>query len=148
MARLSATTVLVLVLLPVAVAARAGDLAGPKPVVLGKAHLFPRGTGWGTARPRVIFNGGLRTGRAWSLRWTDWGAATSHARGLTWLYRPDGGYYRTPGVVVLRASRPGRCAANGPRAYRYLEARTAVRPGGRLGPWFAWGGWGHICRSP
>jgi len=117
-------------------------------VVLGKAQLFPSGAGWGTARPRVIFNGGTRNSRAWNLRWSGWGTASAHARGLTWIYRPDGGYYPRPAAIELRATRIGRCAANSPRAYRYLEARSAVRPGGPLGRWYAWGGWGRICQRP
>jgi len=30
---------------------------------------------------------------------------------------------------------------HGPRAYTFLQARIAVRPGERLGHWFAWSSW-------
>jgi hypothetical protein len=117
-------------------------------VVLGKRHLLPDGVGWGTAHPRLIFNGGDPNGRAFDLRWTGWGSRAAHARGRTWLFRPHGGYYAKPGAIELRAYRIGHCTANGPRAYTRLQAREAVRPGGPLGRWFAWGGWKTICKWP
>ena len=114
-------------------------------VVLGKKHLLRDGIGWGTAHPRLIFNGGDPSGQARRLVWHDWGAPVATARGLTSIYRPKGGYYRKPGAIELRASHLGRCTPHGPRAYTFLQARVAVRPGGRLGHWFAWGGWKSIC---
>ena len=117
-------------------------------VVLGKSHLLRGGVGWGTALPDVIFNGGDPNGRAWNLRWSHWGAATASARGLTWIFRPNGGYFAKPAVIELRAGAIGRCSKGGPLAYTHLEAREAVRPGGPLGKWFDWGGWPSICRGP
>jgi hypothetical protein len=117
-------------------------------VVLGKKGILNGGVGWGTAHPRTIFNGGDPNGRAWDLRWTDWGTPVTHATGRTWLFRPDGGYYGKAGAIELRASRMGRCTPNGPRAYTRLQAREATRPGGPLGRWFAWGGWKSICTGP
>ena len=117
-------------------------------VVLGKKHLLIYGMGWGTAHPRSISNGGDPNGRAWHLAWRNWGTATATARGLTWIFRPSGGYYRKPGAIELRASRIGRCTRHGTRAYTFLQAREAVRPGGRLSRWFAWGGWKSICKGP
>lgn len=114
-------------------------------VVLGKKHLLRYGIGWGTAHPRLIFNGGDPSGRAWHLVWNDWGTSVAHARGLTWIFRPIGGYYRKPGAIELRASHLGRCTPHGPPAYLFLQARVVKRPGGRLGHWFAWGGSKSIC---
>jgi hypothetical protein len=123
--------------------------AATREPVLGKPHLTGRyGTGWGTAHPETIFNGGVPSGEAWNLRWSNWGARSTTARGLTWLYRPQGGYYDKPRVIELRAYRLGRCATGGRPAYTRLAARVAIRPVGALGRWFAWGGWRTICRFP
>jgi hypothetical protein len=130
-----------LVLLGTAAAANTG-------VVLGKKHLLRYGIGWGTARPRLIYNGGDPSGKAWHLTWRDWGGATASAHGLTWIFKPTGGYYRQPGAIELRASRIGRCTRHGPRAYTLLQARVAVRPGGRLSRWNAGGGWKSTCKGP
>jgi len=129
--------------------ALAGTAAGSQTrVVLGKKHLLTYGVGWGTVHPRLIFNGGDPSGKAWHLTWSSWGATSASARGLTWISKPRGGYYSKPGAIQLRASRIGRCTAHGPRAYTHLQARVAARPGGRLGKWFAWGGWKSICKGP
>jgi hypothetical protein len=120
----------------------------PPPVALGKAHLLRSGVGWGTAHPSRIFNGGDPAGLAFKLRWRGWGSPEAYAQGLTWISRPKGGYYAKPGVIELRADRIGRCTADGPRAYTRLRARVVAKPGGKLGTWFAWGGWKTICRLP
>jgi hypothetical protein len=118
-------------------------------VVLGKKNLYPYGVGWGTPHPRRIFNGGDPSGNAWRLLWRHWGAASATASGLTSISRPNGGgYYSKPGAIEFRASRVGRCTPHGPRAYTRLHAREAVRPGGPLGQWFAWGAGKGICRVP
>lgn len=121
--------------------------AGHSEVVLGKKNLMGRyGIGWGTPHPSRIYNGGVPSGNAWNLRWSNWGSASTTAHGLTWLYRPNGGYYAKPGAIELRAYRLGQCEAGGERAYTRLAARVAVRPGGALGRWYAWGGWRTVCR--
>jgi hypothetical protein len=117
-------------------------------VVLGKHHLLRYGFGWGTQHPRSIFNGGDPGGKAWRLTWRNWGAASAYARGRAWIPRPGGNYYGKPGVIELRASHIGRCTRHGPGAYTFLQAREAVRPGGPLSRWFAWGGWASICKGP
>jgi hypothetical protein len=123
--------------------------AGGTEEVLGKKTLTGRyGIGWGTPHPSVIYNGGVPSGKAWNLRWSSWGSASSTAHGLTWLYRPLGGYYGKPGAIEFRAYRLGRCEVRGARAYTRLAARVAIRPGGPLGRWFEWGGWHTICRFP
>ena len=134
--------VVALALIPSAVIANAGN----REVVLGKRNLNGRyGIGWGTAHPSVIYNGGVPSGKAWSLRWSNWGAESTTARGLTALYRPSGGYYDKPGAIELRAYRIGQCEAGGKLAYTRLAARVAIRPGGALSRWFAWGGWKTVC---
>lgn len=116
-------------------------------VVLGTKNLFsPDGRGWGTAHPRLIYNGGDPNGRAWNLRWVGWGSAVALGRGLTWIFRPSGGYFTKPGLIELRAYRVSRCSPNGPRAYTRLHARESLRPGGPFGRWFAWAHLRTICR--
>jgi hypothetical protein len=117
-------------------------------VVLGKRGLTGSyGLGWGTSSPSLIYNGGVPSGKAWDLRWSNWGSASAAtAHGLTWLYRPHGGYYGKPGAIELRAYRLGRCVPGGVRAYTRLAVRVAIRPGGPLGRWYAWGGWHTTCR--
>jgi hypothetical protein len=123
-------------------------LGSSSQIVLGKANLLPNGRGWGTAHPRLIDNGGDPNGKAWDLQWTGWGSPVAQAHGLTWIFRPNGGYFGEPGAIQLRASKIGRCTSNGPRAYTQLEAREALRPGGRLSKWFVWGGWKSTCAAP
>jgi hypothetical protein len=143
MVSLRAVTVVVLALVLGGGSTAHGESTEP---VLGKANLAPSSIGWGAAHPRIIFNGGVPSGRPWSLRWSSWGGGSATARGLTWLYRPTGGYYGKPGAIELRAYRLGQCVAGGPSAYTRLVARVAARPGGALGKWVAWGGWHSICR--
>jgi hypothetical protein len=117
-------------------------------VVLGKKRLLADGVGWGTPHPRVIFNGGDPSGKAFDLHWSDWGSTAAHATGLTWVNRPKGGYYAKPAEIQLQAYRLGKCASSGPTAYTRLRAREATKPGGALSQWFAWGGWTTICKFP
>lgn len=127
--------------------AAVGSAADHGPVALGVTGLFPRGSvGWGTAHPRYIFNGGDPNGTAWKLRWTGWGTPVARAEGLTWIFKPTGGYFRKPGNIELRASRIGRCTAKGPRSYTRLLARESLRPGGPFSHWFAWNGLATLCR--
>jgi hypothetical protein len=127
------------------VAAAAANTGGEGPIVLGAKQPFPSGIGWGTVHPRLIFNGGDPNGRAWNLRWSGWGTNVARAQGLTWIFRPQGGYYSKSGLIQLRAYGIGRCTANGKRAYTHLRARESVRPGGQFGSWFAWNGLATIC---
>jgi hypothetical protein len=115
-------------------------------IVLGSKQFVPNGTGWGTAHPRVIFNGGVPNGKAWRLSWSRWGRRVAGARGLTWIYRPHGGYFGQPAAIELRAYGIGQCTAGGPRAYRHLRVREAIRPGGPFGRWYTWGGQRTLCR--
>jgi hypothetical protein len=122
--------------------------AGHRQVVLGSPEVVQNAVGWGTAHPRRIDNGGVPSGKAFNLRWTSWGTSVAHARGLTWIYTPHGGYYGKPGVIEMRAYRIGQCMAGGPPAYTRLQIRVVRKPGGRLSGWFAWGGWHSICYGP
>ena len=143
MMRLRALTVGIV--FAVALPASNAEGEGTEPV-LGKGNLAPYAIGWRTAHPAVLSNGGVPSGRAWNLRWSNWGGGSATARGLTWLYRPSGGYYSKPGAIELRAYRLGQCVAGGPPAYTRLVVRVAIRPGGPLGRWYAWGGWRSTCR--
>lgn len=121
--------------------------AGGSEVVLGKKGLTGSyGIGWGKPHPSLIYNGGVPSGKAWNLRWLNWGSASATGHGLTWLYRPHGGYYGKPGAIEFRAYRRGQCVAGGVQAYTRLAVRVAMRPGGPLGRWYAWGGWRTTCQ--
>jgi hypothetical protein len=140
-------------ILPVALSgggAAAGRPSAPAAVVseivLGSEQFAPDGIGWGTAHPRVIYNGGVPNGKVWKLSWSRWGRRVTAGRGLTWIYRPHGGYFGQPGAIELRAYGIGQCSAGGRRAYRHLRAREAVRPGGPFGRWFTWAGQRTLCR--
>lgn len=135
--------ILALVVLVLAVA---GWAASDSEVVLGSKTFVPFGKGWGTAQPRFISNGGVPSGVVLRIHWESWGSREAVGRGLTWIYRPHGGYYPRPGAIELRASRIGRCSPSGPRAYRRLRARVPSRPGRPLGRWFTWGGQRNLCR--
>jgi len=113
--------------------------------VLGSArHYAPYAKGFGTAHPRKIDNGGVPNGIVFRIRWRHWGANRAIGRGMTYLYKPRGGYYRRAGRIVLRAQRLGSCG-NGRPAYTLLKARTARRPRVPVsGPWRTWGS--HLCR--
>lgn len=115
------------------------------PALGSPAHLAPAARGWGKAHPHHVFNGGDPSGEVAQLSWRHWGAATATGRGVTWLLRPEGGYYARPGRIVLRAEALGTCP-DGTTAYTHLELRVAHRPGGQVGKhWRAWGGDGDIC---
>lgn len=143
-----ARTLLIVAALGVGVAPVA-DAQHPasQPVALGATTLFKNGVGWGTAHPALIFNGGDPNGRAWKLKWRDWGRDVTYATGLTWIFRPGGGYFGKPGGIELQAYGIGRCSQAGGRAYLHLRARESVRPGGPFGRWFLWAGLRTICRS-
>jgi hypothetical protein len=127
-------------LVPVADASDVGE-----PVLGSPGHLAPAAKGWGKAHPRYVFNGGDPSGEVAQLEWRHWGAATATGRGVTWLLRPEGGYFARPGRIVLRAEVMGACP-DGTTAYTRLEFRVAHRPGGPVGKhWHLWAGDGDIC---
>ena len=119
--------------------------AAGEPVLGSPGHLAPEGKGWGKAQPRHVFNGGDPSGYVAQLEWRHWGRPTATGRGVTWLLRPEGGYYQRPGRIVLRAEALGTCP-DGTAAYTRLEFRVAHHPGGRVGHrWRPWAGDGDIC---
>jgi hypothetical protein len=114
-------------------------------VVLGSADNYPEDwdIGFGTAQPRVVFNGGAPSGRASDIRWTHWGEARAFGTGKAAIYRPEGGYYSEEVTVLLRAEAIRDC--NGKRAYTRLYAREPDKPGGPLGAWFLWADDDNLC---
>jgi hypothetical protein len=112
--------------------------AAANPPVLGKKGLMPYGTGWGSAHPQTLFNGGSPAGRVSRISWRRWGSATAIGSGRAPQYRPGGGYYAKRVRVQLRATRLGRCPGGHRRAYTRLIAREQTKPGGPFGDWFAW----------
>lgn len=111
-------------------------IAGAKLVIGSKKYAAPIGTGWGTAEPRKLFNGGDPAGDLEHIHWKSWGGPTAIGWGRTWVFKPQGGYYNRPVRVELRAGDVGDCA--GHRAYRHLSVREPSRPGGKLGLWGSW----------
>src|SRR5262245_35532676 len=116
-------------------------------VVLGsKSSFTPSGKGWGTVAPRSLDNGGDPSGRAWNIRWQNWGASITSGSGLTYV-APASGHGWVKGRVQLRAERIGRCAPSGPRAYTRLEVRVAPLDTDRFGAWVLWNGRPNLCRA-
>lgn len=119
------------------IAAAATPAAAQEPV-LGAPDLYGEfGSGWGTARPDVLDNGGVPSGRMSNIAWADWGSATAFGRGKSPQYRPRGGYYRRAVDVQLRATRLGECTPGVP-AYTRLLVRKRRKPGGAWEGWAPW----------
>jgi hypothetical protein len=135
-----------------AAAIATANAARPQPLtahqvvpVLGAKAFAPGGSGFGTAHPKRIDNGGDPSGIAFQLTWTAWGHSVSKATGKTYVPRAmGGGFYKHPGRIQFRASDLGRCSAGSHLAYRHLHARVAAR-GKSFGKWFAWGDRKSIC---
>ena len=118
------------------------------PVVLGAKAFAPVGKGFGTAKPKEIFNGGDPSGLVQNITWRNWGSSTATGTGKTSIFKPTGGYYPHLVAAELRASNLGHCTAHGPLAYRRLEVREPSRPGGPLGRWLLWNDQRSICVAP
>jgi hypothetical protein len=114
-------------------------------VVLGSPAFAPVGTGWGTAHPRAIHNGGDPNGGVNHIHWRGWGRPVAHGRGLNPTFLPSGGYYRRQASVLLRAERIGTCPDGTGPAYTRLLIRFPQWPGGPRGPWEPWSGAKEIC---
>jgi hypothetical protein len=115
-------------------------------IVLGAQAFAPNGTGWGTAEPAEIFNGGDPSGLVATIHWRSWGGPTAIGWGRTSIFKPQGGYYRQQVRIELRAGGLGRCG--GQRAYTQLSVRGPSRPGGPLGPWGSWSDAPSLCVAP
>ena len=111
-----------------------------------KAFAGRNGVGWGTYRPREIFNGGDPSGLVQTITWRSWGKPEAYGNGKTYIFKPTGGYYPGSVNIELRASNLGHCTSSGPLAYEHLDARVPTKPGGRLGPWFVWSSAKTLCR--
>jgi hypothetical protein len=120
--------------------------AEPIPVLGSKAFSAPFGSGFGTAEPIDVFNGGDPSGEVSKIHWTGWGNPTAIGTGLNPIFKPHGGYYRAPGRVELRATKLGKCKTK--VAYTRLEIRAPKKPGGKLGKWMLWSGAKTICEPP
>ena len=113
--------------------------ASASPIVLGSAAFAGvGGEGWGTSRPKRVYNGGDASGQVREIQWTSWGGRSAIGYGLTAIFKAHGGYYSQPVLAELRAYSLGKCTASGPRAYTHLSIRVPARPEAPLGPWQPW----------
>ena len=110
--------------------------------VLGWAHAFPNGTGFGQVTPRHVFLGGDPTGDVTGLRWRSWGAGKTLGFGTGWCPGRSvaDGYYCS---VSLHAYNLGRC--HGRRAYRTLTFYFKPGPQRR---WMFGSRWNTCTGSP
>lgn len=111
------------------------------PILLGLKHFAPGpyAEGWGEVAPATISNGGASaSGTVSQIHWGSWGGKAADGHGRNPIFMLQGGYYRHPAVIQLRASEVRRCTHGGPLVYTRLTAREPARPGGPLGPWFTW----------
>ena len=103
--------------------------------VLGSTHFTPyHGTGWGSASPTHIWNGGDCLGTVIDIRWEHWGSSNALGVGRT-CGRPVGPYSQR---IELRATDLGRCSPSGPVAYLKLYVRERSSKSGQLGRWERW----------
>jgi hypothetical protein len=145
--RLAAKIAVTTVAFAICLVAAAGSAAASRRVVLGSASFAaPNGSGWGSAHPRTIFNGGDPSGLVTDVRWRGWGGRTAFAIGRSSIFKPKGGYYPRLVTIELHAVALGRCRAGGPLAYRRLYVREPSYPGGPLGRWLSWSGAKSLCR--
>jgi hypothetical protein len=99
--------------------------------VLGSTKFSPYpGSGWGSAAPTHIWNGGDCLGTVVNIRWEHWGSPTASGVGQT-CSRPVGPYIR----IELRATDLGRCSPSGPVAYLKLYVRERPSRRGPFSPW-------------
>jgi hypothetical protein len=118
---------------------------GRVPVLGQKGFGVPSATGWGTIKPKEVFNGGDPSGHVGAITWKHWGSRVATGTGRGVIFMPQGGYYPGTVKVDLRAFDLGHCASHRPLAYERLDVRYPSRPGGKLGKWSRWGGKGSIC---
>jgi hypothetical protein len=106
------------------------------PVLGSKKFAGKYGSGWGTAHPKEVFNGGDPSGDVFSITWKHWGNKRSYGWGKNPIFKPGGGYYKHPVRIQLRAQNLGHCGTR--RAYTHLFVREPSKPGGPLGKWRSW----------
>jgi hypothetical protein len=145
--RLALAAVIFAAALSVAAASLAASGGTASPVVLGSAAFAGQGgEGWGTSRPRKIYNGGDPSGLVREIQWTSWGGNTAIGYGIHFIFKPQGGYFSEPVLIELRASGLGKCSSSGSRAYAHLSVREPERPEGPYGRWSSWSGAKSICQ--
>src|SRR3954454_18808035 len=116
-------------------------------VVLGSKKFAPNGNGFGTVKPSHFYNGGDASGSVSHIQWHHWGHASARGRGLNPIFKPQGGYYRKPAPIHLKAFDIGHCGHSHHRAYRKLTFRVAKTPNGAIhGHWRSWSGSRTICK--
>lgn len=118
------------------------------PVLGSKKFEAPGGVGWGTVKPKEIFNGGDPSGLVTNIKWTGWGEKKAYGWGRNAIFKPGGGYYPQLVRIELRAQQLGSCSKGGRPAYTHLYAREPSKPGGKLGRWYSWGYNGHNICTP
>src|ERR1035437_9857988 len=150
-ARLALVAVVFAAGVSVAAASLAASGSTASTVVLGSAAFAGQGgEGWGTSRATRVFNGGGTRadpiGLVKQIEWASGGGSTAIGYGLTFIFKPHGGYYSEPVLVVLRASGLGKCTAKGPRAHAHPSVHNPERPEGSLRPWSSWSGTKSLCK--
>jgi hypothetical protein len=136
---LAAVVLLLALVLPPA------SLAGPVPLLGSSIFYAPHSKGFGTPHPTGISNGGDPSGIVTSITWKSWGGALAIGDGMSYIFRPNGGYYARPVRIELRAQHLGSCHAGGALVYRQLAIREPKKQGGPLGSWFLWSGAKSLC---
>jgi hypothetical protein len=121
--------------------------AGTGAPALGSKRFAPNGDGFGTVKPRRVFNGDDASGLVYHIRCDDWGSAVARGRGLHPIFKPGGGYYRKPSHSRLKAYDLGHCGHRHRPAYRRLKFRDQRRPGSPLGKWYLWSGARNLCKA-
>ena len=137
--------VVIFLLMPVILTLGAGE---ESQVTLGSSKFFaPLSRGFGTVRPKEIFNGGDPSGLVTNINWVSWGGAQATGHGLSAIFKPGGGYYGTPVRIDLIARDEGTCPGVSHPADRQLFAREPSRPRGKPGKWFLWAGANDLCAA-
>src|ERR1044072_8493249 len=65
---------------------------GAEPVLGSPDYSPPYGSGWGTAAPTGLSNGGVPSGVLTDITWKHWGRKVAHGRASAAIYRPEGNY--------------------------------------------------------
>lgn len=122
--------------------------AKQRPVLGSKDFLAGLATaGFGQVAPRVISNGVGYSPFVKKIRWVGWGQRTTSGHGRGFALKPGGGYYDSPVIVRLRATRLGRCGGSSRPAYTRLRVQKQKKPGSRhYGLWSNWSGQANVCR--
>jgi hypothetical protein len=108
--------------------------------VLGRAHAFPHGKGFGQVQPPRGYLGGDPTGDVTRVHWHTWGAAKATGFGVGWC--PGRSVAQGHSCTVsLHAYDLGRC--HGRPAYRTLA--FSFKPGPRR-RWTFGSRW-NVCRG-